>query len=118
VIHQFVRVGKLAMLSGGSRFGQDIPPYVIADGTNCISGLNTVGLRRAPELKPEDRDQLKQAFKILYRQNLEWSAALERLKKEFSSPAVQHWVEFLSTPTKRGYCRYKPSRLRDELDSE
>jgi UDP-N-acetylglucosamine acyltransferase len=110
VIHQFVRVGRLVMLAGGSRFGMDVPPYLIGDGTNAVTVLNSVGLRRCPELSDEDRRQIKEAYKVLYRSGLELAAALERLKKEFSSPAVAHWVEFFSAPTKRGYCRRKGSR--------
>ncbi|GMV80014.1 MAG: acyl-[acyl-carrier-protein]--UDP-N-acetylglucosamine O-acyltransferase [Planctomycetota bacterium] len=110
VIHQFVRVGRLAILSGGSRFGMDVPPYLIGDGTNSVTSLNSVGLRRSPVLTPEDRTQLKEAYRILYRSGLDLPGALERLRAEFTSPAVAHWVEFLSQPSPRGFCRYKPSR--------
>ncbi|HET7237979.1 MAG TPA: acyl-ACP--UDP-N-acetylglucosamine O-acyltransferase, partial [Terrimicrobiaceae bacterium] len=47
VFHQFLRVGRLAMVRGGTRFGKDIPPYVSADGENLLSGINAIGLRRA-----------------------------------------------------------------------
>lgn len=110
VIHQFVRVGRLAILSGGSRFGMDVPPYLIGDGTNHVTHLNAVGLRRCAALSDEDRTQIKAAYKILYRAGLELQDALERLRREFSSPAVQHWVEFYAHPSKRGFCRHKASR--------
>lgn len=110
VIHQFVRVGRLTMLSGGSRFGMDVPPYLIGDGANTITVLNSVGLRRAPGLTDDDRAQVKAAYKILYRSDLDLKDALARLKAEFTSPAVAHWVEFYRAPTKRGFCPYRRVR--------
>lgn len=110
VIHQFVRVGRLAILSGGSRFGMDVPPYLIGDGTNAVTSLNAVGLRRNKDLSDADRRQIKDAYKVLYRSGLELPEALERLKKEFDSPAVTHWVEFFSNPSPRGFCHHKASR--------
>ena len=112
VIHQFTRIGKLAILSGGSRFGMDVPPFTVGDGTNSVSGLNKVGLRRAADFTPQDREQLKEAFKILFRNGLELPAALEQLKK-FESPAVKYWVEFFTQPSKRGHCRYRVVRQGD-----
>jgi len=110
VIHQFVRIGRLTMLSGGSRFGLDVPPYLIGDGANTITVLNAVGLRRAPGLTADDRKQIKSAYKILFRSGLDLKDALARLKAEFTSPAVAHWVEFYEAPTKRGFCQYRRVR--------
>lgn len=110
VVHQFVRVGRLTMLSGGSRFGMDVPPYLIGDGANTITVLNAVGLRRAPGLTDDDRAQIKAAYRILYRSDLDLKDALARLKAEFTSPAVAHWVEFYGAPTKRGFCQYRRVR--------
>jgi UDP-N-acetylglucosamine acyltransferase len=109
VIHQFVRVGSLAILSGGSRFGMDIPPYMIGDGVNAVSHLNVVGLRRAKHLTDEDRRQLKMAFKVLYRSGLDLKEALAELQRS-ENPAVAHLVEFFTSPSKRGFCRYRPGR--------
>ena len=112
VIHQFVRVGSLAILSGASRIGMDVPPYVVADGINTIASLNAVGLRRALHLSDDDRRQIKSAYKILYRSELALKEALERLRNEFTSPAVAHWVEFFTYPSRRGFCRFRPSTRR------
>ena len=115
VIHQFVRVGRLAMLSGGSRFGMDVPPYLIGDGANSVTLLNSVGLRRSAALSDQDRREIKAAYKILYRSGLTLTRALERLEAEFASAAVKHWVEFFRTPSKRGFCRYWTAGRRNEL---
>lgn len=106
-IHQFTRIGRLAMCSGGGLFGMDIPPYMIAAGINCVTGLNAVGIRRATFLSAEDRDEIKKAYKILYRSDLPMPEAIEQLKANFHSPAVKYWVEFLTTPTPRGFCRFE-----------
>jgi UDP-N-acetylglucosamine acyltransferase len=115
VIHQFVRVGKLAILSGGSRIGMDVPPYLIGDGVNAITTLNAVGLRRNPSLSDDDRKQIKNAYKILYRSGLDLKEAVARLRQEFSSRAVQHWVEFFEGPTRRGFCRFRAGGRRGSV---
>ena len=63
-IHQFTRVGNMAMLSGLSAISKDLPPYCIADGRNgAIKGLNLVALKRA-NIRGERLDALKQIFKL------------------------------------------------------
>ena len=47
LVHQFTRVGTLAMMQGGSGVSQDVPPFTVALRVNEIRGLNVVGLRRA-----------------------------------------------------------------------
>ncbi len=65
VIHQFSRVGRLAMLRGGSRISKDLPSFMIGDSTNRVRGLNVVGMRRAG-IAPGVRLELKRAFKALF----------------------------------------------------
>ena len=105
VIHQFVRIGRLAMLSGCSAVGKDVPPFCTTVGVcrNRIAGLNVVGLRRTG-IGPEERQAIRGAFKILYRSGFNVSQALERIKKEFTQPAVQEFCAFIET-SKRGICR-------------
>jgi UDP-N-acetylglucosamine acyltransferase len=112
VIHQFVRIGRMAMLSGGSRIGMDVPPYLIADGVNAVIALNAIGLRRSKALNDEERREIKAAFKILYRSGLHLKEALEQLRAQFKTPALQYWIEFLSTPSRRGFCRHRTGGRR------
>lgn len=118
VVHQFVKIGRLAMLSGQSGFGMDVPPYLIGDGVNSITFLNAVGLRRSPLITLEDRNEIKQAYKLLYRSDLDFAVAIDRVAAEFHSPGVKHWVEFFRAPTKRGFCRFSLARRRGEKDEE
>ena len=94
-VHQFVRVGKLAMLGGYSKVVQDIPPFMMADGRpSDIVDLNIRGLRRAG-LKPASRASLKHAYKLLYRSNLNVTQALEAIEEETEpNPDLAYLVEF------------------------
>jgi UDP-N-acetylglucosamine acyltransferase len=79
VVHQFCRIGRLAMIGGNSKVVQDCLPFVITDGVPARArGLNVVGLRRAG-LKAADLRALKEAYRILLRSSLPLTAALERL---------------------------------------
>ena len=66
LVHQFVRVGTLALMQGGAAISKDLPPYTIARGDNGICGLNIVGLRRAG-FTAEERLELKQLYHLLFR---------------------------------------------------
>ena len=116
VIHQFVRIGKLAFISGGSRIGMDVPPYLIADGVNTVTTLNAVGLRRAEFLSNNDRREIKAAYKILYRGGLDLKDALLQIERELKSSAIQEWLQFFSSPSRRGFCRHRVGGRRSPPD--
>ena len=81
-IHQFVHIGKMAIVGGLSKVVQDVPPFCMADGRpSKIHGLNIRGLRRNG-VPPEERNQIGKAFKLLYRSGLNTSQALERIREE------------------------------------
>lgn len=96
-VHQFVRVGKLAMLGGYSKVVVDVPPFMLADGRPAdVLDLNVRGLRRA-QIPPSARAQLKQAYKLLYRSNLNFSQALEAIADEVEpNPEVTYLTEFIA----------------------
>jgi len=105
VIHQFSRIGKLAMLSGLTAVNRDIPPYVIAGGRPAAAtGLNVVGLRRA-KVAQAARSRLKEAFKLFYLSGLNAASALARIEEGERTPEIDHFVEFIKA-SKRGVCRY------------
>jgi UDP-N-acetylglucosamine acyltransferase len=103
-VHQFVRIGYLAMVSGASRVVKDVPPFMIAEGNpTCIRGLNVVGMRRLG-LKPAARAELRRAYQVLYRSGLNTSQALQRLREAgVTGDEVQHLVSFIAA-SKRGIC--------------
>ena len=100
-VHQFCRIGTLAMVGGQAHVVQDIPPFVTVDGlSSLVVGLNRVGLRRAGFLV-EDIRLLKAAYQVIYRAGLTWGNVLERLKSEFPEGPAAMFYSFLSA-TERG----------------
>jgi len=94
-VQQRVRVGRLAMLGGMGATSKDIPPFILQQGYNCVTGLNLVGLRRAGATS-EAINALRQAFRILYREGRPVSAALDRIDADFGEIAeVAEFVEFI-----------------------
>src|SRR5205807_5469302 len=75
-IHQFSKIGRLAMIGGITKVNKDVPPYFLyGDVYVTPKGLNLVGLRRAG-FQPKEIAALKTAYKILYRSNLKLEQAL------------------------------------------
>ncbi|MHC4470530.1 MAG: acyl-ACP--UDP-N-acetylglucosamine O-acyltransferase, partial [Planctomycetota bacterium] len=94
-VHQFCRIGTLAMISGLSRVGKDAPPYFLVKGDSLVYGLNTVGLQRAG-LSEHEREQIRRAYKILYRKGLRLEVALRRIEETLpDSRHARRLVEFV-----------------------
>ena len=95
-VHQYVRIGKLAMLAGHSAIRRDVPPFMMAEGeATSIVGINTVGLKRHG-VAPESREALRRAYKILFRSELNTSEALDRIVAEVpQTPEVAYLVDFV-----------------------
>jgi UDP-N-acetylglucosamine acyltransferase len=102
LVHQFVRVGALALMQGGSGISKDLPPYTIARGDNGMCGLNMVGLRRAG-LTSAQRLELKQLYRALFRSGANLHTAVAEGRKRFTSPAAKVMLDFLAVST-RGVC--------------
>ena len=104
-IHQFVRVGTLAIIGGCSRVTQDVPPYSTCVGYPAkVFGLNTEGLRRA-NLPTETRESLHRAFRVLFHSGLSTGHALEQVAHDTNGcREVQHLLDFVRQ-SKRGVCR-------------
>lgn len=104
-IHQHVRIGESAMLSGGAMVGQDVAPYTIAAGDRArMRGLNSVGLRRRG-FSAECIATLKKACRILIFSKLRVADALARIRSELPAlPEVVHFIEFIEK-SQRGICR-------------
>ena len=102
--HQFSKIGKFAMVGGGTRVNKDIPPYFMYAGLYVTPvGLNRVGLRRAG-FSAADMQALKSAYKILYRSGLKLADALRRIETEIPTEHTLHLVNFIRS-SKRGICR-------------
>jgi UDP-N-acetylglucosamine acyltransferase len=102
LVHQFVRVGTLALMQGGTAISNDLPPYTIAHEVNTLCGLNTIGLRRAG-FSPAERLELKQLYHLLFRKGLNLRAAAAAAAAQFSSLPAKTMLDFIAT-SKRGLC--------------
>lgn len=104
VIHQYSKIGRLAMLAGNTRVNSDVPPYVLgADFNVAPKGLNLVGLKRAG-FAQDEISRLKTAYKLLYRSHLKLEEALARIEAEVPSEHTLHLTRFIRN-SKRGICR-------------
>ena len=104
LVHQYSKIGRLALISGHTRVHQDTPPYFIySDFKIRPRAVNLVGLRRAGFDDDEIR-RLKRAFHILFRSELSIDAALEKIEQEIPDEHTRHLVDFVRR-SKRGICR-------------
>ncbi|MEN9663368.1 MAG: hypothetical protein RL324_2317 [Verrucomicrobiota bacterium] len=80
-VHQFCRLGTHSMLSAMAKLVHDLPPFFIADGMPAsVRAINKIGLERNG-YTPEQLERVKSVHRILYRDKLNRSQALERLKQ-------------------------------------
>ncbi len=115
-VHQFVKIGTLAMISGLSRVTKDVPPYMLVEGDSEVRSLNLVGLRRS-NLSEEVKAQIKQAYKLLYRSNLNVSQALDAIQSLGDlAEEVRHIIEFI-TSSERGICKHRAFLIRSDTST-
>jgi UDP-N-acetylglucosamine acyltransferase len=104
VVHQYSKIGRLAMIGGNTRVNSDAPPFFLYSGFNVEArGLNLVGLKRAGYRLP-DIAALKKAYHILYRSGLKLEEALARIESQARTPETLHLVAFVRR-SQRGICR-------------
>jgi len=104
VVHQFSKIGRLAMIGANTRVNLDVPPFFLYSGFNVeAKGLNLVGLKRAG-YKASDLALLNTAYQILYRSGLKLQAALARIEAEIPNAETLHLVSFIRR-SERGICR-------------
>lgn len=115
VVHQFTRIGRLVMFQGNTAIGKDVPPFMLCRRVNEVAGVNVIGLRRAG-FSADARKEVRQAYKILYRQGLSLPRAVERLRGCNYGPEVQEILDFIAA-SKRGICLgggRREARVQDE----
>ncbi len=98
-VHQFARVGRLAMLSGCSISAKDMPPFVIQQGINCIVGVNVVGMHRAG-LSHAQINGVRAAYRILFFEGKTLPGAMAEVEQAFG--AVDTVMELLTFLRKAG----------------
>ena len=109
VVHQYSKIGKLAMIGGNTRVNRDVPPFLLCSGFDVEAmGLNLVGLRRAG-FKLDQIRELKKAYRLLFRSGLKLDQALARVDAELAGTEVQTLTSFIRR-SERGICRERGNR--------
>lgn len=103
LMHQFCRVGSLAMVGGGTRFSQNVPPFTTcAREPAAYCGLNVIGLRRHG-YSNETIDLIHNAYRLIYQSNLQLKDALDRIREELpQTDEIRYIVEFVEN-SKKGF---------------
>ena len=104
-VHQFCRIGTRCMTGGCSRIPQDIAPYTIVEGNPAVArAINKINLQRAG-FSDEAQAALRNAYKIIFREDLSTANALAKVEAELPSlPEVKHLVQFIRA-SERGICK-------------
>ena len=110
--HQHVRVGRLSMAQGDSGFAKDIPPFVLAGDRTFAVGVNVLGMRRAG-FAPAERNEVRRAFRLLYRSGLNTQQALAKAAASDLGPAAREFFAFIAQAKKRGIIAHRYNRARD-----
>ncbi|MGE0733339.1 MAG: acyl-ACP--UDP-N-acetylglucosamine O-acyltransferase [Alphaproteobacteria bacterium] len=109
-VHQFVRVGKHAMLGGMSGLSEDIIPYGFAFGHNraALSGLNVVGLKRRG-FNRQQIHTLRTAYRLLFAEEGTMSERLADVASLYDKEeAVMEIVAFINKDAERAICQPHP----------
>lgn len=115
VVHQFSKIGRLAMVGGNTRVNSDLPPFFLYTDFNVAArGLNIVGLRRAG-FPSSAVKELKQAYRLLYRSNLKLEDALLRIETEVGGANALDLIRFIRS-SKRGIARERIRGNHDVVD--
>jgi UDP-N-acetylglucosamine acyltransferase len=95
-VHQFVRIGKMAMVGGMSRIARDVPPFMIVEGAEqTVYDINAIGLRRIG-IKPDERMALHKACKLIFKSKLALSNAIEIVRREVpQTTEVDYLIAFM-----------------------
>ena len=115
LVHQFTRVGTLALMQGGAGISQDLPPFTVAQRGNEICGLNVVGLRRAG-FSAEQRAELKRLYHLLFRSGKNVREALAEARPDFIGAPAKVLLDFMAE-AKRGVCS-DPGGAANSSDDE
>lgn len=107
-IHQFVRIGELAMIGGVAMLNQDIPPFVTTNHQGQIAGLNSIGLARAG-LTNAERHDVKALFKVIFRLGVTRMRAVELASGLASTEAGRRFVSFFQESSQRGIRKFAPA---------
>ena len=96
-VHQFVKIGSFAMISGGSLVRKDVPPYIkVAKEPLSFIGINSIGLSRKGFLE-EKILEIQNVYRNIFQSNLNYSQAIKKIKNDFSnSTEIENIIKFIN----------------------
>lgn len=114
--HQFSRIGKHAMVGGGSKINKDIPPYILC-GRDPISfaGINIVGLRRRGFTSDQIRN-IKDMYDIIYASGLNVSDACTKVEAGFPESEERDTILNFIRNSKRGIVRNNSTSAKGDIE--
>ena len=116
LVHQFARIGEYVMIGGGSRITKDIPPYMkVLYESQCV-GYNAVGLRRSGRFSSEEINEVRDAYRVLFRAEAGFRAGLERFAASVKTQAGRRILDFLNSPSKLGIAGGRKSMTSEDPD--
>ncbi|MDR0729182.1 MAG: acyl-ACP--UDP-N-acetylglucosamine O-acyltransferase [Prevotellaceae bacterium] len=114
VAHQYTRVGPHVMLSGGSVFGKDVPPYILA-GHRPLSfgGINIIGLRRRG-FTNEKMQEISDIYKVIYQSKLNTTDACNEVERTFPPTPERDLILAFIRSSKRGIIKRAVKSIDEE----
>jgi UDP-N-acetylglucosamine acyltransferase len=117
-MHQFCRIGTLAMIGGYAKLPKDAPPYMTMKHYGVVIGVNAVGMRRAG-IGPQARSAIKVAYKELFRSKRPLKDSIALLREEWAGKEMpeelNHLLTFCET-SKRGMSRGPRNNMEANSD--
>jgi UDP-N-acetylglucosamine acyltransferase len=99
--HQFIMIGDHAMVQGLTGASKDIAPFCTVGQFNRLAGINSIGMRRGG-IGPEDRREIKAAYKLLFREGLALGKAVAEADSREWGSAAQKLIEAVRNPSRKG----------------
>jgi UDP-N-acetylglucosamine acyltransferase len=117
LVHQFARIGEYVMVGGGTRLTKDVPPYMKALYESQCVGYNSIGLRRSGKFTPEEIDEAREAYRILFRTEIPFRRAMEQFAPRVKTRTGRRILDFLRSESKLGFAGgRKHATLSDSED--
>jgi len=105
VVHQYCRIGRIAIIGGFSGVNKDVPPYMSVRGPSVVWSINLVGLRRAG-FSRQVINEIKKAYGLIYLSGANTEQAIAKISELNPGAEVDHLIEFIRK-SKRGICKYR-----------
>jgi UDP-N-acetylglucosamine acyltransferase len=103
VFHQFLRIGDMTMIRGGTAWSKDIPPFTVGKIINVVCGINAIGMRRKG-ISTDARRDVKRAYNLVYRSGLNITQAIEESRDQTWTPEGGAFLDFVRNRSRRGLC--------------